>query len=133
MRPSFLAHRAARAAGSVACGLVAAGLLVALANFVAFEDETVDALFNLLLLAWANLAVAAPVAYAVNYAMIRHARRTHWVAAYEEQNRRSSICGDEFGEMHADHIKPWSRGGHTTPSDNCQMLCSDCNLKKDAQ
>lgn len=34
--------------------------------------------------------------------------------------------------MHADHIQPWSKGGHTTP-DNCQMLCRDCNLKKGAQ
>ena len=31
--------------------------------------------------------------------------------------------------MQADHIKPWSKGGFTTP-DNCQMLCADCNLKK---
>jgi len=34
--------------------------------------------------------------------------------------------------MQADHKKPWSRGGHTTP-DNCQMLCTDCNLKKGAK
>ena len=35
----------------------------------------------------------------------------------------------EFEEMEGDHIKPWSKGGHTTP-DNCQMLCRDCNGKK---
>ena len=35
----------------------------------------------------------------------------------------------EFEEMHADHIKAWSKRGHTTP-ENCQMLCRDCNLKK---
>ena len=47
---------------------------------------------------------------------------------------KCAICGDEFEfeQMHGDHIKPWSRGGHTTP-DNCQMLCRDCNLKKGAQ
>lgn len=32
-------------------------------------------------------------------------------------------------EMHADHIKPWAKGGPTT-AENCQMLCRDCNLKK---
>lgn len=54
--------------------------------------------------------------------------------AYERQGHRCAICGEEFGfeQMHGDHIKPWSRGGHTTP-DNCQMLCRDCNLKKGAQ
>ena len=40
-------------------------------------------------------------------------------------------CGQhfEFSEMHADHIRPWSKGG-TTAADNCQMLCRDCNLRK---
>lgn len=55
-------------------------------------------------------------------------------AAYETQGHRCAVCGGEFGlaDMHADHIVPWSRGGHTVP-DNCQMLCRDCNLKKGAQ
>lgn len=55
-------------------------------------------------------------------------------AAYERQKGICPICGEhfEYEEMHADHIVPWSRGGHTTP-DNCQMLCRDCNLKKGAQ
>lgn len=34
-----------------------------------------------------------------------------------------------FDEMEGDHITPWSRGGHTT-SENCQMLCKDCNRRK---
>lgn len=40
-------------------------------------------------------------------------------------------CGEHFelSEMHADHIKPWAKGGPTT-AENCQMLCRDCNLKK---
>jgi len=52
-------------------------------------------------------------------------------ASYEKQNHKCAICGEEFEfeEMHADHIKAWSKGGHTTP-ENCQMLCRDCNLKK---
>lgn len=52
-------------------------------------------------------------------------------AAYERQNGICPMCGEyfEIAEMHADHIQPWSKGGHTT-SQNCQMLCRDCNLKK---
>ena len=45
-------------------------------------------------------------------------------------------CDDPFesnffklSEMHADHIKPWAKGGPTT-AENCQMLCRDCNLRK---
>ena len=55
-------------------------------------------------------------------------------AAYERQKGICPICKKHFKieEMHADHINPWSRGGHTT-TDNCQMLCRDCNLKKGAQ
>lgn len=52
-------------------------------------------------------------------------------AAYERQNHKCAICGKtfEFEEMQGDHIVPWSKGGHTTP-DNCQMLCTECNLRK---
>ncbi len=32
-------------------------------------------------------------------------------------------------EMQGDHITPWSQGGKTT-SDNCQMLCAECNRRK---
>lgn len=53
------------------------------------------------------------------------------MAAYSKQNGICPICGQhfEFNEMEGDHIKPWSKGGHTTP-DNCQMLCKDCNSRK---
>lgn len=53
------------------------------------------------------------------------------MAAYSNQNGICPICKKhfEFNEMEGDHIKPWSKGGHTTP-DNCQMLCKDCNGKK---
>lgn len=62
---------------------------------------------------------------------IRAFDRRDALAAYEMQHHKCAICGEEFEfeEMQADHIKPWSKGGHTTP-DNCQMLCRDCNLKK---
>lgn len=55
-------------------------------------------------------------------------------AAYERQDGRCAVCGlvFDFSDMHADHITPWSKGGHTTP-DNCRMLCRDCNLRKGAQ
>ena len=55
------------------------------------------------------------------------------IAAYERQNGLCYKCGDHFdiGEMHADHIKPWSKGGRTIP-ENCKMLCANCNrLKSD--
>lgn len=53
------------------------------------------------------------------------------MAAYSKQKGICPICGlhFEFEEMEGDHIKPWSKGGHTIP-ENCQMLCKDCNNKK---
>lgn len=53
------------------------------------------------------------------------------LAAYSRQNGICPICGEHFAfeEMEGDHIKPWSKGGQTTP-DNCQMLCKACNGKK---
>lgn len=55
-------------------------------------------------------------------------------AAYERQGGVCPYCGVHFelSEMHADHIKPWAKGGPTT-AENCQMLCRDCNLKKSDQ
>lgn len=35
----------------------------------------------------------------------------------------------DIEEMEADHIVPWSKGGHTV-LDNCQLLCRDCNRRK---
>ena len=54
--------------------------------------------------------------------------------AYERQGGRCAICGKSFdlSKMHADHITPWSKGGHSTLK-NLQMLCRDCHLKKGAQ
>ena len=52
-------------------------------------------------------------------------------AAYERQNHKCAVCGGSFAleEMEADHIVPWSKGGHTTP-ENCQVLCRKCNREK---
>ena len=51
--------------------------------------------------------------------------------AYEKQKGICPTCKKHFeiGQMQADHIKPWHKGGKTT-ADNCQMLCVDDNLKK---
>ena len=53
---------------------------------------------------------------------------------YEKQQGICPICGKHFEleQMEADHITPWSQGGHTTP-DNCQMLCRDCNRRKSSK
>ena len=51
--------------------------------------------------------------------------------AYERQKGICPICGKKFEikEMEGDHIIPWSKGGKTN-TNNCQMLCIDCNRKK---
>lgn len=53
--------------------------------------------------------------------------------AYERQRGVCVRCGEqfEFGDMEADHITPWSKGGKTIP-ENCQMLCLHCNRTKSA-
>ncbi|MBQ7544974.1 MAG: DUF262 domain-containing protein [Synergistaceae bacterium] len=50
---------------------------------------------------------------------------------YKRQEGICPICGGHFelNEMEADHIIPWSEGGHTV-ADNCQMLCKNCNRRK---
>ena len=43
-----------------------------------------------------------------------------------------AICGTKLtsiSECHFDHIFPYAKGGKST-ADNCQILCSSCNLKK---
>ena len=51
--------------------------------------------------------------------------------AYEKQNGICPNCKEHFEieEMEADHITPWHDGGKTT-SENCQMLCRECNRRK---
>ena len=65
------------------------------------------------------------------YLSIRQFEKREIRAAYERQKGIYPRCGKhyEIGEMHADHITPWSKGGKTVP-ENCQMLCADCNRRK---
>lgn len=51
--------------------------------------------------------------------------------AYEKQKGICPACKKKYKleEMHADHIKPWSKGGKTV-SENCQLLCADDNRRK---
>lgn len=50
---------------------------------------------------------------------------------YERQKGICPICKEHFaiGEMEADHIKPWHRGGKTE-LENGQMLCQEDNRRK---
>jgi len=51
--------------------------------------------------------------------------------AYERQKGICTHCREHFEieEMEADHVKPWHEGGKTV-SENCQMLCKQCNRTK---
>jgi hypothetical protein len=62
---------------------------------------------------------------------IRAFRNNEKRTVYERQGGKCKKCGKEcdISEMEADHITPYSRGGHTT-LENCQMLCRDCNRRK---
>ena len=53
--------------------------------------------------------------------------------AYERQTGVCPVCSKHFeiGEMEADHITPWSKGGKTN-AENCQMLCVEDNRRKGA-
>ena len=51
--------------------------------------------------------------------------------AYERQKGICAKCGKHFElkEIEADHITPWNKGGKTI-TENCQMLCKECNRRK---
>jgi len=55
------------------------------------------------------------------------------IAIYRKNEGTCQKCKQkvEYGDFHADHIKPHSRGGKTT-IENGQVLCSKCNLSKGA-
>ncbi len=41
---------------------------------------------------------------------IRALSRWDGLAAYEKQGHKCAICGEEFEQIHADRITPWSKG-----------------------
>ncbi len=53
------------------------------------------------------------------------------IVIWRRDQKQCKDCGKqiEFKEMHADHVKPHSKGGQTT-IENGQALCGECNLKK---
>jgi hypothetical protein len=53
------------------------------------------------------------------------------IVMWRRDDEKCKICCSEvkFLDMHADHIKPHSKGGKTT-IENGQTLCASCNLKK---
>ncbi len=71
------------------------------------------------------------------YLSIRAFSEAVKLAAYERQGGHCANpdCPRHVGEklplaqMEADHITPWSLGGHTVAA-NCQMLCKECNRRK---
>lgn len=65
------------------------------------------------------------------YLSIRSFTEKQKIEAYERQDGICPHCNEhyELNEMEADHITPWSQGGKTL-SDNCQMLCKECNRRK---
>jgi len=53
--------------------------------------------------------------------------------AYERQKGVCSLCKNkkhwDISDMEADHVTPWHEGGKTI-SENCQILCKECNRRK---
>lgn len=52
-------------------------------------------------------------------------------SAYERQKGICANCGEHFeiNKMEGDHVTPWHAGGKTN-SENCLMLCKECNRRK---
>lgn len=68
------------------------------------------------------------------YLNIRDFSDSMKLSQYERQKGICPICGKhyEYNEMDGDHITPWSLGGKTSP-ENLQMLCKDCNRRKNVK
>lgn len=56
-----------------------------------------------------------------------------WIKSGKQcENSKCSMPLHDLSQMHADHQKPWAKGG-TTSLNNAQALCESCNLKKSAK
>ncbi len=68
---------------------------------------------------------------------LRTGRKINWRLRAQVLIRDNCICRmcgaspakDPEVKLHADHIKPWSKGGETV-LDNLQTLCEQCNIGK---
>lgn len=62
---------------------------------------------------------------------VRAFTTNHKREAFERQKGICPTCKGHFeiDGMEADHITPWRAGGKTI-SENCQMLCKECNRRK---
>lgn len=56
------------------------------------------------------------------------------LAVWEKQKHVCPHCNKEFAYefMEGDHITPWREGGRTV-IENCQMLCRECNRRKESR
>jgi len=65
------------------------------------------------------------------YLNIRPFSDNQKIECYEKQDGICVVCKEHFEmeEMEGDHITPWHAGGKTD-SNNCQMLCRECNRRK---
>jgi predicted restriction endonuclease len=70
----------------------------------------------------------------VNHKTKRQLSLTQRFLIFKRDNFKCCVCGrspatDPTVILHADHIKPWTKGGETT-IENLQTLCSVCNIGK---
>lgn len=85
---------------------------------ISVDDAT--KLYPLLLAFLKKNPVRKPIADLVKYNLLK------------KQDNKCSICGNPIDvHAHADHIVPFKYVGDELEN-NLQMLCSDCNLKKNA-
>jgi hypothetical protein len=65
------------------------------------------------------------------YLNIRTFTKNQKREAFERQAGNCALCSKTFeiDNMEGDHITPWVEGGKTS-SENCQMLCVQCNRRK---
>ena len=71
-----------------------------------------------------------------DYSFIRNRNFSERIkkAVWKKQKKICPLCGNEISlnDAHADHIKPFSKGG-TTTQDNCQVTHAKCNQQKGAK
>ncbi len=51
------------------------------------------------------------------------------VGLYQRDGRCCQLCWERWGDMHIDHVVPWSAGGSDC-STNLRILCAPCNMER---